>query len=255
MVENSFILFKPDACDNLKIIDEVKSFLLKKGILVVHKKNVVITENDIEKLWEFTEQDIISKKLLQKYIIGKELPVWFVRGEDAINQVNNLKRRVRKEYGINFLMNCIHAPRTTYEYEKDIQIFNKNKQISSKNKRLIYDTKKFKKFEYAVTQDIDNIIVEIFNAITRKNIDEYIVYDRVHKFKLYLLNDDIHELIFIVAALYNNLPISSLSDAYLMAIVAEQKNRCLIMTSDNKGDIYKIYIKLKKEGVAVLIEE
>lgn len=43
------------------------------------------------------------------------MTVWFVMGENAIDKINKIKRKVRKKYAQNPFSNCVHTPSTLSE--------------------------------------------------------------------------------------------------------------------------------------------
>lgn len=257
MLEKSFVLFKPDSYREHRIIEEVRGYLNYNKLKIIKEMSLKLTSDNIQNIWEFTKQDVISRKILNKYIRDRKLLLIVLEGEDAIKKINILKKIIRRKYAVNFLQNCIHAPRTQEEYEKDIDIFSggvKNYKIKN---RLIYDTGEFEKFEKLLknNEKMNENIDKIYSIIINKNIDTYLdINNHICKYKLYLHNDSIHELIYIVGALYNFLPKISLVEAYLMAISAEQNSKCLIMSAHQKTTVGAVYCKLREVGVIVSIE-
>ncbi|NMA32091.1 MAG: nucleoside-diphosphate kinase [Candidatus Methanofastidiosa archaeon] len=256
MIEKSFILLKPDAMENDQIQQHIYNSLKACNLSIKSKKEIVLKEEDVTALWEFTIRDPVCKKILQLYLTNKALQLILIEGENALSKVCKIKSETRKIYAKTFFANCLHAPKSDQEYTRDIYFIFEGKRRELKP-ILIYDTSKFSKFSKLKKEDFHKCANEIY-MITEKNdflipAVKKVLSDERHL--LYLHNDKIHELVYVAAAIYEFIPKLTLSEAYLICICVEIKGKALLMCSDNKGSLEEIYNLLLETGITVSLAE
>lgn len=158
MQEYTFILLKPDAMQNKEIYNFIYKEIQKESLYFYEKKEVIITEYMVENIWKFLNKDTVGKLLMLKYLLGKSVELWLLRGDDAIQKINRLKQKVRKQFAKSMISNCFHAPRTYKEYKADLEcicnsdhmkqnIVNKIDELDRKTADILWEFLKEPRFE------------------------------------------------------------------------------------------------------------
>lgn len=256
MTERSFILLKPDAMSDIQIQQYIFYSLEKYNLSITSKMDISLKPDDITTLWEFTLRDPICKRILQLHLTNKVLQLMFVEGEDALSKVCKIKLETRKLYAKSFFSNCLHAPKNEQEYNRDINYLFYG--ICSKIETgLIGDTSKFSKFhkldDNYYCQCADQIYAYYENNSMLMPSIENNTLDK--KYLLYLHDDTIHELVYVVAAIYEFVPGLTLFDSYLICMLAELRKNTLLMCSNDNKIIEKVLNQLLTAGIKVSICE
>ena len=254
MKEYSFILLKPDAINNKKIVCFINENLKLDNLHICEERNIILTPNDISTIWHFTLRDPISNYLLIKYLSNKKLKLFLIEGEKAIKKICDLKRRTRQLFAKNFLENCFHAPKNKNEYIKDTNflLYHINGICEEKG---ISDTSKFIRFSLLNESDFNDCAKKIYDKLQNNlNFKSTILKRKSKKHTLYLLNDNIHEIIYVVAAIYEFIMDFPLYRAYLTCIYADAEGEAILYSSNNIEEIKLIYKSLEGVGINIRVE-
>ncbi len=253
MKEKTFILFKPDALEKSYIQDYVTEELMKLNLCVEKQIDYEVDEECICVLWEFTCRDDISKYAMKCFYKDYRLLLLLIHGENAIQKVHQLKKRTRNCYAINFYCNCFHAPRNKEEFVHDISYLLQKKVLESPKKTLIYDTLCFDKYTELSANQKMRSAKEVFDRVRNDGISKIIRKQKKQKklHSIYIYNDDIHELVYVAAALYEFVPGLSISDAYLLAMGIDMMGVVLLYSSDNNNKTKEIGKELVDIGLKI----
>lgn len=256
MIEKSFVLLKPDAMSDVQIQQYIFCSLEKYNLSITSKMDIVLKPDDITTLWEFTLRDPICKRILQLHLTNKILQLILVEGVDALSKICKIKSETRKLYAKSFFLNCLHAPKNKQEYDRDINYLFYGTSSKAKTE-LIGDTSRFLKFhkldDNYYCQCADQIYSYYkYNSMLMPLIEN----DTLDKqFFLYLHDDVIHELVYVVAAIYEFVPGFTLFDSYLICMIAELRGTTLLMCSNDKKIIKEVYNQLLDAGIKVSIRK
>lgn len=256
MTERSFVLLKPDAMSDVRIQQYIFYSLDKYNLSIISKTFISLKPDDITTLWEFTLRDPICKRILELHLTNKVLHLMVVEGEDALSKVCKIKLETRKLYAKSFFSNCLHAPKNKQEYNRDINYLFYG-TCSKIKTELIGDTSKFLKFHKLDDNDYCQCADQIYayyknNPMPMSSIENN-TSDK--KYLLYLHDDTIHELVYVVAAIYEFVPGLTVFDSYLICMLAELRETTLLMCSNDNKNIEKIFNQLLKAGIKVSICE
>lgn len=248
-VINSFILIKPDILDNSLIISEIEELLMNNDLKVNRKRNVILSENDVDIMWPKFKYDYVTSEMLKLYITNKELVLYHIEGEHAIQKTTKIKNKIRNKHAkSSYIINCIHTPSDNLEYEEHLGCMINTARIintTNGNKNLDVDRRcvryreleviRFKKCAKVLwnqfTSNFDN-----FENMKEKNLK--------NKHSL-VLNYNSSSLNEVVAALFECYSNWEIEDAYKAAFLAKFKGEYPIEKSDSEIEIRKNYEFLK----------
>lgn len=252
-MKNSFILFKPDSMENQEIRTYVYTYILNNGLTIIESKTVYLTEKDVELIWDFTSRDLVSKCILSDYLTNRTLDLIRVAGEEAISIVSRLKNDVREKYSRSFYENCIHAPKNEAEYMRDMAVFEGRQLPKMQQSPLIYDTSRFQKyFKLSYTEKI--LEARKLYAVTKGINLVKTLFEKTKKYCLTLHNDDVHELVYVAAAIYEYVPGITLCDAYLKCVIVEVNSVACLYESDEIHLLNRMHDQLTTAGLKVDVQ-
>lgn len=101
MKEKSFILLKPDAINRPEVVTKIVEMVNKAGLRIENTNKVILTKNDIVALWGYLVSDYIMFNIMADRFTHKELVLYVIEGEDALNKVHSIKRFIRNKYALN----------------------------------------------------------------------------------------------------------------------------------------------------------
>ena len=116
----SFVLVKPDAMRNEKILDNLYQLIKSNKLEVVEELPVRLSEDQINGLWPMYKSCQLTRVFIKKYLSDELCKVIVLHGTEALDKTCNIKKEIRSRFGQGFFSNCIHAPRTADENENDI---------------------------------------------------------------------------------------------------------------------------------------
>lgn len=256
MIQKSFVLFKPDAMKSKVVRDCIYAMLEFENLNIVERKYIRLKPDAVTALWDFTLRDEVARMILQKYMRNQQLTFLNIEGEDAIEKVCKIKREIRTQYAKSFFLNCIHAPKNEEEYVKDIN-FLFNGVRGEIKQPLIYDTSSFSNFLKLEKEEFEQCADEIIHMTES---DDFNFFAPVHSknddfYFLNLKNDNMHEMKYVVAALFDSMANLTLTQAYLICICVEIRGNTLIMSSNDKEKIESTYKSLYEAGLVVELSE
>lgn len=253
MIQKSFILFKPDVMKSKIMQSFIYNKLDMENLKVIEKKEILMKREAVTALWDFTLRDVVCKTILENYIGEQLLTLLIIEGDEALQKTCKIKAEIRKQYAKTFFINCIHAPKNENEYKKDMHyLFHKIRgEIGSS---LIYDTSLFSRYSKLKTEKLKQCANELFLIMEHDNffISPPII---AGKFNLYLYNDNVHEMVYVAAALFEFIPGITLTKAYLFCIYVEINGRTPVMALNNKEEIDYVYSSLLKAGLNVKLSK
>lgn len=236
----TFILIKPDGLNDLSFCKRLYFELEKRNIKVVKTKEVYINNDEIIKIWPYCATDKVCETLMCRYLSGKKMKLLDLICEDnAIEKVKILKAELRLEYASSPFCNRIHTPSNIIELERDYKILTGEKLDKDyMNKTLVRTCKKFKK-----TSTDDFIKCAIFLEKLMSNIKfEYVAElseTLSNKYKIYILNDNIHDAKFVAGVLLDYFHYFTLERAYYIAFGVDYLGKFLVFTSNDLEDYYR----------------
>ena len=138
MDEHSFILLKPDGVRNQSVYPMLLEQLQHYGQRVYDERTVLLTKDKIMEIWPQTRNDPVSQAVFVKRYSGMSLPLLMIQGENSLNHVYMIKKKIRSLFATNAIDNCLHSPRNQNEYQNDIAVLTDEYVLVDK-KHLITD--------------------------------------------------------------------------------------------------------------------
>lgn len=237
MKEKSFILLKPDAINRPEVVTKIVEMVNKAGLRIENTNKVILTKNDIVALWGYLVSDYIMFNIMADRFTHKELVLYVIEGEDALNKVHSIKRFIRNKYALNSLDNCIHAPRSVYEYKKDIHVLNKIETYATIDEPMnIYKLNRYSQLTLKDLTECSHKIGNMLNA--NENIENK--YSNSGRYCLYLYDDEEHLPGYVAGILYEALNELSLEECYMICIWVGSKGKICIVSNDNYDRVLEI---------------
>ncbi len=122
MKERSLVLIKPDAVLNKKS-DEIKNFLISKGVAIIQEKNLWFTAEILNAFYFCPIPKASFEKMVELYTKSFAILIVF-EGEDAIAVGQEVKNFFRRKYDYGYYGSTIHAADNTEEYTREIALLN-----------------------------------------------------------------------------------------------------------------------------------
>jgi nucleoside diphosphate kinase len=231
MRNKSFILLKPDAIENKKISNSILNEITTLDLQVTEEYSIILRNRDIVELWNFCARDLTIYKLLQYYLANRTLRLIFVEGEEAITKINTLKRKIRFKFATSAFANCFHAPKNEVEYVRDSAYL--LDLLQEKYKERIMEPSDFPRYRLLTIDELQKCADELYYMQNeRVNTDIPTSYKH-EKYMLFMLDDNIHELGFVAAAIYEFFQQFSIIKCYECCIIANNFGRALLISSNN----------------------
>ncbi len=131
MIEETFIMIKPDGVKKRLIGEVIKRFEMKQ-LEIVDLKMVDITRETAEKLYEMHETKVFFDRLINFTISGPAV-VMRIRGEDAVMNSRvivgdtypdkRLPGSIRGDFSPFLTENIVHASSSKEDAQREINIF------------------------------------------------------------------------------------------------------------------------------------
>ncbi len=122
MRERSLVLIKPDAVLD-KRGDEIKNFLISKGVAIIQEKNLWFTAEILNAFYLCSIPKASFEKMVELYAKSFAILIVF-EGEDAITVGQEAKNFFRRRYNYGYYGSTIHAADNTEEYAREINLLN-----------------------------------------------------------------------------------------------------------------------------------
>lgn len=117
--QRTFGMIKPSG---LQHQDEIKSMISSNGLLMKYAKNIVLTEEQFEKLY-FMHKDRPFYKDLQNTLVGHKVVVFILYGDSAVEKYRDVIKNIRAKYAINKTENAVHGSDSVERAREEINIF------------------------------------------------------------------------------------------------------------------------------------
>ena len=254
-MQRSLFLIKPDGVSNaemkLRLYAEIKIAQLS----ITNCLKVQLSNQQIYDLWPRTYTDPIYGYLMVKYLGGKELELWLVRGKNAIKKAKQIKFFIRRTYGKSNFVNCVHTPSDFKEYIKDYNLIVNNIPICNDTTKdnLIHTEFHFSKEEYQAASEI------IWKRLQDESFASYIENFRMKakedQKKIIVINEDDYHLIdYYIEVFFEFFLDISLADAYYYALCVDKVGYCPIYMSNNEIEITSIVNFMENKFLKVIVE-
>lgn len=120
MKERSLVVIKPDAILD-KRDDEIKNFLISKGVAIVQEKNLWFTAETLNAFYLCPIPRASFEKMVELYTKSFAILIVF-EGEDAIAVGQETKNYFRSKYNYGYYGSTIHAADNAEEYAREINL-------------------------------------------------------------------------------------------------------------------------------------
>ena len=117
--QRTFGIIKPSG---LRHQEEIKSMISSSGLLVKYSKKIVLTEEQFEKLYIMHKEKPFFKDL-RDTLVGKEIIVFILYGDNAVEKYREVIKDIRSKYAINKTENAVHGSDTIDRAREEINIF------------------------------------------------------------------------------------------------------------------------------------
>lgn len=237
MKEKSFILLKPDAINRPAVVAKIVEMVNKESLRVESTHKVILTKNDIIALWGYLLSDYIMFNIMTDRFTRKELVLYVIEGENALDKVHSIKCFIRNEYALNALDNCLHAPRDIYEFNKDIYVLNKAEIYDTIADPInIYALNRYSQLTLKDLTESSHKICNMLNA----NEDMENKYSNFGRYRLYLYDDNDHLPGDVAGVLYEILGELSLEECYMICIWVGNKGKICIVSDNDYGRVSRV---------------
>lgn len=122
MKERSLVVIKPDAILD-KREDEIKSFLISKGVAIIKEKNLWFTTETLKAFYLCPIPKASFEKMVKLYTESFAILIVF-EGEGAIAVGQEAKNFFRRKYDYGYYGSTIHAADNSEEYTKEVNLLN-----------------------------------------------------------------------------------------------------------------------------------
>ena len=117
--QRTFGMIKPSG---LQHQDEIKSMISSNGLLMKYSKNIVLTEEQFEKLY-FMHKDKPFYRDLQNTLVGHEVIVFILYGDNTVEKYRDVIKNIRAKYAVNKTENAVHGSDSVERAREEINIF------------------------------------------------------------------------------------------------------------------------------------
>lgn len=122
MEEKSLVVIKPDAVlDGRK--DEIKSFLISKGVTIIQEKNLWFTPETLKAFYLCPIPKASFEKMVELYTKSFAILIVF-EGEDAIVVGHEARNFFRRKYDHGYYGSTIHAADNAEEFTRELTLLN-----------------------------------------------------------------------------------------------------------------------------------
>ena len=115
----SLVILKPDFC-NLDLFNELLSLFTNKNIEVVAVSSVLMDVDFIKKLYKW--EKLLYPVEIKEYLCSENMPIWIVRGNDAIIKTLNIKKALRDKYSQDELHTLLHCPDSHDDFLREYKL-------------------------------------------------------------------------------------------------------------------------------------
>ena len=127
MKSQSLVMLKPDALDR-DLVQTIEQSFYSAGLEIMSRTLIKFKEEMIFSLWpqiygiEYIRENI-------NYLVGCELPVWLLAGDNAIIVADTVKKELRKKYCNSTIKTLIHCPDSFEEFKRNKLLFIKHEVV------------------------------------------------------------------------------------------------------------------------------
>jgi dATP pyrophosphohydrolase len=115
----SMVIIKPDLMEMGKEI-ELREIFQKNNLQINFIGTIVV---DLFFIKEYYQWDSIKfPNELNDYLCNKPLPVWIIKGNDAIKKTLSIKKYFRKKYSKNAMHNLMHCSDSNKDFEREYRL-------------------------------------------------------------------------------------------------------------------------------------
>lgn len=117
MKSQSLVMLKPDALER-DLVQAIEQSFYNAGLEIMFRTTIKFEEEMIFSLWpQIYGIEYIRKNI--DYLVGCELPVWLLEGDNAIIVADTVKKDLRKKYCNSTIKTLIHCPDSLEEFERN----------------------------------------------------------------------------------------------------------------------------------------
>lgn len=246
MLENSLLLFKPEAFQIAVIFEKTEEMLISKKIQIISKRRVILDRNQVLGIWERRCFDPFTYYMMLEAYENKEFELWLVQGENAIENCKVIKKKLRSLYSPTFICNGVHSPGSEEEYKENLSIITEGKTFVfprlffSLSDTVAASKRKISQEELIhCAHEFIHIKEEVFvksEKPTKKN-------------QVVVRIDNVHWLTEYAVILYNCFPTISLLEAYIYATIIVEFSEAVIYVTDDRIEAEQIVEKLRTNGL------
>lgn len=254
--KNSFILLKPDALDDQKIMNDIFNQIEYENLKVFSQQNVEINEVSVNIIWPYCKTDTVCRKLMLRYLGERQLILLNVTSQDAkdaLDKTTRIKRYIRKKYSKSPFKSCVHTPSNSMEYTKDVEALTQDGNYTEfENPTVVKNFLRFEKLKESDFIACALVIEKIMNSISFEFVQDCVL-DASEPYKIVLIDDDVHDAKFTAGVILEIFPEYSIEKAYYIAFGVNYLESFPVFISDKfdkfdeiktKFDFYKMKVEL-----------
>ncbi|HOX10761.1 MAG TPA: NUDIX pyrophosphatase [Candidatus Moranbacteria bacterium] len=117
----SLAILKPDF-KRLDLFNLLEEILKKKELVIISRAEIFMDLDFVKLLYQWEKIDYSNE--IRMYLCSESMPIWVVRGNNAIIKMLEIKSFFRMRYSEDQLRTLIHCPDTTLDFEREYQLIN-----------------------------------------------------------------------------------------------------------------------------------
>lgn len=117
--QRTFGVIKPSG---MKHKDEIKSMISSNGLLMKYSESIILSEEQFDKLY-FMHKEKPFYKDLKDTLVGKDIIVFILYGDNAVERYRNVIKDIRAKYALNKTENAVHGSDSVERAREEINIF------------------------------------------------------------------------------------------------------------------------------------
>ncbi|MCU0678874.1 MAG: hypothetical protein MUC28_00290 [Planctomycetes bacterium] len=105
----------------------LEKLLESKGLAVISKWMITMDLDFVKKLYQWDRIDY--PKEISAYLCSEPMPIWIIRGNNAIIAMLEIKKFLRSQYSTDQLHTLIHCPDTAMGFNREYELLNHKMEV------------------------------------------------------------------------------------------------------------------------------
>ena len=132
--KSTLVMIKPDA-PKRGLVSRIMREITGKGFTVTEVGSACFSLDIIQNFYRW--EVIQCPEVVNEYLCGKKIPLWIIQGINPVNDIMEIKLRLRKTLCRGDHRNLMHCSSSYENFTWEYQVLNKNNMISIHLKDLV----------------------------------------------------------------------------------------------------------------------